>query len=159
MNYAKLFRVIACVTFAAGLIAGSYWLYVGLPLWGVVAIASGFFTAHLWGAGAAVFDQLADIRRENAEILQQLARMWADTHPEDQYRQYVPASIAPPRGGDGPRWPNILVARQPIATHNGINISPGLMGAWLAKQGGETTSFESAADLAGWLDTLPKPRN
>ena len=169
MNYAKLFRFLANTALLGGIAGGAWWIYNGLVLWGISAIISGFFTAHLWGAGADIFDQMAHIRSQNAEILQRLGRMWAETHPEDQHRPYVAASVAareddrlyrkPRWGDDGPAWPSILAVRQPIATHNGINISPGLRGAWLAKQGSETSTFESAADLAAWLDTLPKTRN
>jgi hypothetical protein len=52
-----------------------------------------------------------------------------------------------------------LAALRPVADYNGVTLAPGSAGGWTATMQGETRVFATASDAAGWLKTLPKPKN
>lgn len=142
--YSGYFRGMGWLTLVAAAI-GALLLFQTLGLVKtILAFLSASVAAVVWFAAAWAFDTLSEIRARLAAIgnLGGLAD-----------------STSAPQSAGGQTWPSSLVTRQSIAAYNGVGISPGPGGSWIAKQGGETSSFESARDLADWIDTLPRPRN
>jgi hypothetical protein len=150
LPFAAFFRFLAWLALLGGLLGA--WLLLNSSGWfaALGAAASALLAFVLWHALAWAIDTLAAIKTRTAETANDVERLLAQTTPRS-------AALPAHRPLEEPIWPNALAALAPVASYNGIAISAAPNGAWNAKQNGETTAYATAADLAAWLKTLPKP--
>jgi hypothetical protein len=150
LPFAALFRFLAWIALVGGLLGA--WLLWNGSGWAAAlgAAASAIVAFVVWQALAWAIDALAAIKTRTTETANDVERLLAQATPRS-------AAMPAPRPSEEPIWPNALAALAPVASYNGIAISAAPNGAWNAKQNGETTAYTTAAELAAWLKTLPKP--
>jgi hypothetical protein len=161
LPFPAIFRFLAWLALVGGM-AGA-WLILNAS--GFVAafgaLASTLVVFVLWQALAWAIDALDATRARATETARDVEQMLTRLAPSETQRPSMafakPNTAAPRSIPDAPLWPNALVALQPVASHNGVEIAVGPNGQWTARKDGESISYADAGALAAWLRTLPKP--
>jgi hypothetical protein len=175
LPFPAIFRLLAWLSLIGGGVGALLgFLFSGFAA-GIAAACGALFGFVLWSCLAWAAETLAAIDRRSEETAQTLSRLARSARVEHRPEGHIepgepqirtaaetPAASRPQAAqsrGDATveGWPAMLDYLLPVATHNGVALSPGRRGEWRATQAGTTTVYASAAELAAWLKTLPKP--